>query len=53
MCGGGVGRTVVDGRDRGVGEHLPSHGVGVGVGVGLAVGVGVGVGVNVAVGVGV
>ena len=32
------------GRDRGMGVHLPVHGVGVGVGVGVAVGVGVGVG---------
>jgi hypothetical protein len=28
------------GRGRGVGEHLPTHGVGVAVGVGLGVGLG-------------
>ena len=51
------GRGAGVGRVRGVGAHLPVHGVGVGVGVGVAVGVGlavgVGVGVNVGVGVGV
>ena len=46
----GVGRGAGVERCRGVGVHLPVHGVGVGVEVGVAVSVAVAIGVAVAVG---